>query len=85
MASSPAEIRTLLAASLLARAASLTMEMFCVTSSVPLDASSTLRAISRVAAVCSSTAAAMVADISWLRLIVCEICWIVSAGAIIPH
>jgi len=45
-----------------------TWAMLLVTSLVPREASATLRAISRVAAACSSTAAAMAVVIS-------SICW----------
>ena len=78
-----ADVRTLLAASLESEAARLTPVMLDETSLVPADACSTLRAISWVAAPCSSTAAAIVAAIWSMSLMVlpmalmaCAACWV---------
>ena len=57
-----AALRTVAAEPLVVRAASATSSTFCETSWLPAEASWTLRAISRVAAFCSSTAAATPPD-----------------------
>ena len=52
--------------------------MFCAISAVPLAASLTLRLISEAVAVCSSTALAMVVEMSLIWAITSPIFWIDS-------
>src|SRR4051812_33210199 len=64
----------LVAPSLVLRAACATPVMFAAISELPLAASATLRAISLVVAVCSSTALAMVLEMSLIWLMISLIC-----------
>ena len=77
-ASSRAEASTWPAAAPVSLAAWLTPAMLDVTSWVPVEACSTLRAISLVAALCSSTAAAMVEAMALISPIVLPIVPIAS-------
>ena len=69
-----ADDSTLPAASVESAAARLTPVMFDDTSFVPADACSTLRAISWVAADCSSTAAAIAEEMPLISLMVAPRC-----------
>ncbi|SBW12960.1 hypothetical protein KL86APRO_30451 [uncultured Alphaproteobacteria bacterium] len=80
-ASSPAAARSSLAPAPARPAASVTSVMWEDTSRVPAAACSTFRAISAVAAVCSSTAEAMVAWMPLIRAMIVEISWIASTAS----
>ena len=77
---SSAELRVLLAPSVVPRAACATAVMFWAISLLPRAASPTLRLISPVVAVCSSTAPAIVFWMSLIWLMILPICAIASTA-----